>query len=165
MKSIKINSSVGEDGILRLSLPVEFTNTNLEVMIILQPIENNLKKNNYEEVKIDRELCLNTLQNESTVYSLCLISDNQIACGCENGSIEIWDINALEKVKSFKAHDDLIKYLFLVDKTKLISYSHDNKIKIWDSKSLEKLREIDSSSIDYLEPTSDGFLILVSNSV
>ncbi len=62
MKSIKINSSVGEDGILRLSLPVEFTNTNLEVMIILQPIENNLKKNNYEEVKIDRELCLNTLQ-------------------------------------------------------------------------------------------------------
>ncbi len=62
MKSIKINSSVGEDGILRLSLPVEFTNTNLEVMIILQPIENNLKKNNDEEVKIDRELCLNTLQ-------------------------------------------------------------------------------------------------------
>lgn len=39
MKSIKINSSVGDDGVLKLNLPLEFKNTDLEVMVIVQPID------------------------------------------------------------------------------------------------------------------------------
>lgn len=39
MKSIKINSSVGDDGILKLNLPLDFRNTDLEVMVIVQPVE------------------------------------------------------------------------------------------------------------------------------
>ncbi len=62
--------------------------------------------------------CLNTLENKSSVYSLCLISDHQIACVCFDGSIEIRDWRKLIKTNSFKT-DNYLK----VDKTKLISCS------------------------------------------
>ena len=42
--------------------------------------------------------CLNTLTNKSDIYALCLISDNQIACGCRNGSINIWNLDNSKKV-------------------------------------------------------------------
>ena len=67
---------------------------------------------------------------------MCSISDNQIACGCWNGSIRILDDST--KVKTFKAHDTWIPYLLLVDdKKKLISCSFDKTIKIWNLKTFE----------------------------
>jgi WD40 repeat protein len=57
--------------------------------------------------------------------SLCLILDNQIACGCSDGTIKIWDLVSRTKIKSFKAHEKWISCLLLVDKTKLISCSWD----------------------------------------
>jgi len=40
MKSIMLRSHVGEDGVLKLQVPLELTNTDLEVMVIVQPITN-----------------------------------------------------------------------------------------------------------------------------
>ena len=117
--------------------------------------------------------CLNTLTYESVansyilgtsgVYSLCLIPYNQIACGCADGSIIIWDLTSLTKVKTFKAHNYFIQQLLLFDKTKLISRSADTKIKIWNLRTFEKFKEIESeSSINYLDLTSDGNLLSCS---
>jgi|694.fasta_scaffold09788_3 hypothetical protein len=39
MKSITVHSSVGEDGILKLNLPLELKNAELEVMVIFQAVE------------------------------------------------------------------------------------------------------------------------------
>jgi len=58
--------------------------------------------------------CLKTLKNDSEVESLCLISANQIACGCGDGSINIWNLYNSIKIKSFKAHDDWICYYMMV---------------------------------------------------
>ncbi len=38
MKSITLRSHVGEDGVLKLQVPLDVTNTDLEVMVIVQPI-------------------------------------------------------------------------------------------------------------------------------
>lgn len=38
MKSITLRSHVGEDGMLNLQLPLDITNSDLEVVVIVQPI-------------------------------------------------------------------------------------------------------------------------------
>jgi hypothetical protein len=38
MKSVTLRSRVGEDGILNLQVPVGISNTELEVMVIVQPL-------------------------------------------------------------------------------------------------------------------------------
>ena len=98
------------------------------------------------------------------VYSLCLISENQIACGCRNGTINIWDLERLTKVKSFKAHIYIVTCLLFVDNSKLISCSLGDKIKIWNIKTFDCIRELEGHSavIKYLELTSDGRLFSCS---
>jgi WD40 repeat protein len=115
---------------------------------------------------------IDSFPSNCNITSVCLISESSIAFGSFRGSISIWHIRGgidrLYEGKSFEAHDnDAIRHLLLVDKTKLISYSgkKDDKIKIWDLETYEKINEIDSyfSSIDYLESTSDGILLGISN--
>ena len=43
----------------------------------------------------------------------CLISANQVACGCENGLINIYDLDYSKIVKSFKAHNNSVTDLLL----------------------------------------------------
>ena len=98
-----------------------------------------------------------------------MLPNNQIACGCLDGSINIWNLDKLSKVKSFKAHDHWPHYLLLVDETKLISSSsgkiisgsNDKTIRIWDLETFEciKLIEAHWASILYLELTPDGNLL------
>ena len=38
MQSVKLQSHVGEDGILRLELPLDIANTDVELLIVFQPI-------------------------------------------------------------------------------------------------------------------------------
>lgn len=38
MQSIKLNTYVGDDGMLQLQIPVGVTNTEMEVVVIYQPI-------------------------------------------------------------------------------------------------------------------------------
>ena len=109
--------------------------------------------------------CLNTLENESGVCSLSLISDNQIACGCLNGFIVIWNLDNSTKVKTFKAHNSWITYLIVnTNKSKSISCSVDCKIKIWNLEIFEciKLLEGHSDVVNYLELTLDGNLLSCS---
>ena len=96
---------------------------------------------------------------------MSLISDNQIACGCEDGFIQIWDLNSLSKVKKFKAHDNWIPYLLCVEKTKLISFSREKKIKIWNLETFDCINVFEGHSevIRYLDLTSVGNLLSCSD--
>lgn len=38
MQSVKVQSHVGQDGILRLELPLDVVNTDVELLIVFQPI-------------------------------------------------------------------------------------------------------------------------------
>lgn len=39
METVKLQSRVGKDGILKLEVPVNMTDTDLEVLLVVQPIE------------------------------------------------------------------------------------------------------------------------------
>jgi WD40 repeat protein len=111
--------------------------------------------------------CLTTLTNQTYVQSLCLISCEEIACGCKDGSINIWKLSNSIKINSFKAHDDLISYLLLVDSNKLISCSgkNDKRIKIWNLATFECVKTLEGHSnyINYLELTSYRDLLSCSD--
>ena len=108
--------------------------------------------------------CLITLNDDLELQSLCLLPNNQIACGCYEGTITIWDLNTLTKINSFKAHNDSINYLLLVDETKLISCSNDRKIKIWRLLTFECIKELvgHSNNILCLQLNSNGDLLSCS---
>ena len=97
--------------------------------------------------------CLNTFKNDSPVESLCLISNNLIACGCNDGSIMICDFISLTKIKSFKAHYGSISILLLADKTKLISSCnvryYKSTIKIWSLETCECIKVLYESSFNF----------------
>ena len=38
MQSVKLRSHVGKDGILKLEIPLNLVNTDLEVMVVFQPV-------------------------------------------------------------------------------------------------------------------------------
>jgi hypothetical protein len=40
MQTVTLRSHVGEDGVLRLDVPTELKNTDLEVVLVLQPVLN-----------------------------------------------------------------------------------------------------------------------------
>jgi aspartate 1-decarboxylase len=135
--------------------------------IIIIPGDKFISGANDETVKIwdmNSNECLNTLVNESSVHSLCLISNDKIAVGCRNGSIIIWNFDNIEREEIFEAHDDVISYLLYVDNSKLISCSWDYKIKLWDFATFECIIEFEghSDSIYHLDLTSNRNLISCS---
>ena len=107
--------------------------------------------------------CQDTLENESDVLSLCLINDNQIACSCDDGSINIWVFTTLTKVKSFEK-DNCLLYLKFVYKSKIIACTGDKKIMILNQDTFECIKVLDghSDKIYSLELTSDGNLFSCS---
>lgn len=38
MQTVKLRSHVGEDGVLRLNVPIGLNNTDLEVVVVVQPV-------------------------------------------------------------------------------------------------------------------------------
>ena len=109
--------------------------------------------------------CLNTLTNDSGVYSLCLLPNNKIVCGCVNGTITIWNVDNSSKGKTFKAHDKMIPHLLLADKTKLISCSYDKTIKIWNIEQFECIKVLvgHSDIIRSIDLTTNGNLLSCSS--
>jgi len=53
MQTIKLKSHVGEDGVLQLQLPIGIKNTDLEVIVIFQPLKADSKPS---EAKTPEEL-------------------------------------------------------------------------------------------------------------
>ncbi len=53
MQTIKLKSHVGEDGVLQLQLPVGVKNTDLEVIVVFQPLKADFKPS---EAKTPEEL-------------------------------------------------------------------------------------------------------------
>lgn len=49
MKSIKLTKKVGSDGILHLDIPVEIIDTEVEIMVIYQPLQPPAQSNASEE--------------------------------------------------------------------------------------------------------------------
>lgn len=109
--------------------------------------------------------CLNTLLNQEGVFSLSLISNNKVACGCRSGLINIWNLDNLSLLRSIKAHSDLVIYLLSND-DELISCSvqHNDPIKIWNLETYECIQVLEghSEKIYYLELTIDGYLLSCS---
>ena len=143
-------------------------NTDAKVLLIIS-------NNKFISASSDRTLkiwdlnsyeCLNVLPNETQILTLCLISDNKIASGCINGRISIWNLDTLTKIKTFIAHNCLVRYLLMADETKLISCSShkDNKIKIWNLETFECIKVLrgHSNYIFNLDLTSDGYLFSCS---
>jgi WD40 repeat protein len=90
--------------------------------------------------------CLHTIINYLEVHSLCLISEDEIACGCDYGSFIVWNLNSLKKVRSIRVNDiSTVTNLFLFDKTKLIVCNHEGfKIQIWDLQTFKCIKQLKS---------------------
>lgn len=105
---------------------------------------------------------IHVLNNISTVLSLCLLSENELACGLGDGSINIWDLNYHKKTKTIEAHKKNVSCLKLTsDLNRLISGSGDMMIKVWDSRTHTLIRELagHTDSITCLEITFDENLL------
>jgi WD40 repeat protein len=105
---------------------------------------------------------LKTINAISQICSICLISDDEIACSFKDGTINIWNIVSSIKIKSIKANDGEIKLLKLsLDSKKLIFATLDYVIKVLDYKSIQLTQEIQvhSSIVSALEFNSNGNLM------
>jgi len=49
MQTIRMNTHIGTDGVLKLEVPLEMANTDLEILLVLQPISNRSWPKNYFE--------------------------------------------------------------------------------------------------------------------
>lgn len=56
MKSIKLNKKVGADSILHLDIPTDITNTEVEIMVIYQPLKPPAQPNTLNEARIPTQL-------------------------------------------------------------------------------------------------------------
>jgi WD40 repeat protein len=91
--------------------------------------------------KIENDFeCVETLQLESGVRSLCLLPDNILVCGLDNGKIAKSNFNNFFKIDSFQAHESAIRDLKHVSLYQIISCSWDNKIKLWNLETNECVR-------------------------
>lgn len=50
MKSTKLNKKIGADGILHLDIPTDITDTEVEIMVIYQPLQSPAQPNTLEEL-------------------------------------------------------------------------------------------------------------------
>jgi hypothetical protein len=55
MQTVKLRSHVGEDGVLRLNVPIGLNNTDLEVIVVVQPVTR-LKRSHQDSKKAFQQL-------------------------------------------------------------------------------------------------------------
>lgn len=55
MQTVKLRSHVGEDGVLRLNIPIGLNNTDLEVIVVVQPVTMP-KRSHQESRKVFQQL-------------------------------------------------------------------------------------------------------------
>ena len=80
---------------------------------------------------LNRYHCTDILTNKSGVKCMCLLSDDILACGLADGSINVWYLKS-NKLENINAFNNGIRFLKLTnDSTQLVSYSAENEIKLW----------------------------------
>jgi WD40 repeat protein len=85
--------------------------------------------------------CVQTLEQEESVRSLCLLPNNILVCGLVNGTIIKFNLNDFTKLDSFRAHESAINDIKHVSSSKIVSCSWEDKnIKLWNLESNECLR-------------------------
>lgn len=55
MQTVKLRFHVGEDGVLRLNVPIKLNNTDLEVIVVVQPVTTP-KRSHQESRKVFQQL-------------------------------------------------------------------------------------------------------------
>jgi WD40 repeat protein len=157
----------------KLSVTKELNDHNDSVTSVLTvPNGNILISGSLDETikiwSLDSFECLHTLKIFLRVHSLCLLSDDQIACGCDFGSFIIWNLVSLNKVRSFRVYEtSYIANLFLFDQTKLIVCPKKGmKIQIWDLQAFKCIKQLQSHfNGDFsTELTLNGDLLTYSSS-
>ncbi len=86
------------------------------------------------DVVSGRELSVHTLPVRLDQYSDYSISPDwrRLIVGFENGTAEVWDISAAQKLLTLSGHDDWLWNVdFSPDGTRLITSSRDGVVKIW----------------------------------
>jgi WD40 repeat protein len=101
--------------------------------------------------------CVQTLQQEGSVTSLCLLPNNILVCGLNNGKITKWNLNDFTKIDSFEAHEDCIWCLKHFSSSQIASCSLDKIIKLWNLETNECLRTFTghTESVNSLEISFD----------
>jgi WD40 repeat protein len=138
--NILISGSI--DNIIRIfsletcKLLKEFDQHELAVTSLLQIKDYMLISGSWDKTikfwNIEKGYCETTLNEESPIYSMCLIPYlNQFVCGRADGIISIFDLNECDKIFTFKAHDELVSILKLLNQFYLLSSSDDKTIKLW----------------------------------
>ena len=100
-----------------------------------------------------------TLQNQATIDSLALTSDNRfLISGSEDSTVTIWNLENKQQVASLTEHTDSVKTVAISPNNNYIaSAGYDNKIKVWNLKGELLQSEIaHNSAVNDLVFTPDG---------
>jgi len=81
---------------------------------------------------------------------------NYLACGGDDGYVEVWDLNSYKLLHRFKSNsDDTLAVAFSSDGTKLASGGEEKVIDIWSLKSKEQIARLEGHQNDI---TNIGFI-------
>jgi len=78
------------------------------------------------------EALLRTLPVGSEVSALVALPDGRLACGCEDGSIRLWDQASGSCSTVFQGHQVWVNALAVLSDGRLASGSDDRTIRLWD---------------------------------
>jgi WD40 repeat protein/serine/threonine protein kinase len=75
-----------------------------------------------------------SIKSVDYVYSVSFGAEAQLALGCTNGKIKIWDVNARKELLAMSGHSDAVFSLsYRSDGRRLVSGSRDGSVRLWDA--------------------------------
>ena len=86
-------------------------------------------------INVDKCIIEQKLENKwvNEVYSLMILRDGNVLCGCSNGLICIYDIKSNNIIISKDSiHDGVISDLLSINEHQFVSCSRDASIKVWE---------------------------------
>lgn len=105
-----------------------------------------------------------TLIGHNAPVLTCLynFSSNRLASSDADGNIIIWQMPEGKKLRSIKAHDDLIQDVSFAEDNTLVSASLDGKVKLWNPETGENLMTFDAGvDIWSVDLVSDASIIII----
>lgn len=95
------------------------------------------------------------------VMSVCWLADNQLAAGSLDGTIEVWQIDPLQKIHTLRGHSRGVLALAAIDQGRvMVSGGIDRSLRVWDVRSGEQLYAMTqhTQTINALatKPAADG---------